>query len=136
MALRGVQDAQRELANLQAKVKQAQRAGEKKVADKIAAEARVAAPGSIPSKINVTQTENSTVIDGGDELAAYVEFGTGEYAAALLSTVPPEQVEEARKFFKNGKGRTPAQPFFFPAIYRNQEAIVPAVEEELKKINK
>lgn len=136
MSLRGINQAQQEIKQLQAKIKQAQRAGEKKVADIIAAEARQRAPGSLANGIVVTQTENETIIDGGGELAAYGEFGTGRNAEAYLSTQPTEVVNEALKFFVNGTGRTPAQPFFFPPIMANKDKIVPAVEAELQKISK
>lgn len=48
--------------------------------------------------------------------AAYVEFGTGVFAAAYVSILPVEIQEYARTFFINGRGRMPAQPFLFPAI--------------------
>jgi len=136
MSLRGYEQANRELATLREQVRKAQRAGEKKVADIIAAEARQAAPGSLSSGITVSQTQESTIIDAGSELAAYAEYGTGDHAAAYLSTQPPEVVEEARKFFVSGKGRTPPKPFITPAVMRHVNDIVPAVEAELQKIGK
>lgn len=136
MSLRAINQAQQELKQLQAKIKQAQRAGEKKVADEIAREAKQRAPGSLANGIVVTQTENETIIDGGGELAAYAEFGTGQNAEAYLSTQPTEIVNEALKFFVDGTGRTPAQPFFFPPIMANKDKIIPAVEAELQKISK
>jgi|GEM_PF-3271683 len=136
MNIRGIDAEIRKLQQLEAKVKEAQRVGEKKVAEKIASQAIAAAPGSLGSHISVSQTTENTTINGGDDFSAYVEFGTGEFAAAYLANVPAEQVEEARKFFKNGKGRTPAHPFFFPAIYRNLPELIPTIEAELNKLNK
>jgi hypothetical protein len=134
--MKGMDAALRDLERLQKEAKQAARRAEKRIADRIAAEAIAAAAGSRKALIGVTQTENGTLIAGGDDLSAWVEFGTGEFAARYLSTQPPEVVEEARKFFRNGKGRTGAQPFFLPAVYRNIPGLLPAIEAELKKITK
>lgn len=48
--------------------------------------------------------------------AAYVEFGTGVFAAAFVATLDPEIQKYAREFFVNGRGRLPARPYLFPAI--------------------
>ena len=50
--------------------------------------------------------------------APYVEFGTGQYAAAYVGTLPPEIQEYAMSFFVNGLGHMPAAPFMFPNIIR------------------
>ena len=123
--------ALRELAQLQRRAKKAQRRGEKRIAEKIVAEAKSRAPGSIGAGISFTQTEDSTLIFGGTELAAYNEFGTGTAAAAYLAGQPQEVQDEAYKFYINGEGKIPARPFFFPAIFAHQQEIVPAVIEEL-----
>jgi len=136
MNITGIDKAMRDLQKLAEGAQRAQRAGEKRIADKIAAEAQVAAPGSLSAKINVTQTETKTTINGGDDFSAWVEFGTGENAALFLASQPPEVVEEARKFFVNGKGRGAAKPFFFPSVFRNIPNLIPAVEEELGKLLK
>jgi len=136
MNITGIDKAMRDLQKLAEGAQRAQRAGEKRIADKIVAEAQVAAPGSLSGKINVTQTENTTTINGGDDFSAWVEFGTGPNAAAFLASQPAEVVEEARKFFVNGKGTGAAHPFFFPPIFRNIPNLIPAVEEELGKLVK
>lgn len=126
-----------QLENLMKNSKSAMRKGEKKVADRIVAQAKSAAPGSLGTKIYATQTEEDTTIIGGDELSAYIEFGTGVFAEAYLSTLPAEIAQEAHDlFFVNGKGTTFTQPFFWPAIFRNQDKIIPAVEAELQKLAK
>lgn len=53
-------------------------------------------------------------------IGPYVEFGTGQSAATYLSTVPAEWQSLARLYYINGKGRIIAQPFFLPAILRNE----------------
>lgn len=117
--------------------KPAMRKGEKKIADRIVSQAKAAAPGSLGDKIYAEQTTEETTIIGGDELSAYIEFGTGIFAEAYTSTLPPEIAQEAYDlFFVNGKGTTYQQSFFYPSIFRNQDKILPAVDEELQKLAK
>ena len=132
--IRNLEAALQPLKNLQKNAKQATRQAERTVANRIAQDAASAAPGSLANKISVQQTEESTTVIGGDELSAYVEFGTGLNAAAFLAGKPEEQVQEAAKFFVSGKGTTKSHAFFFPAIYANRDDIIPEVEKELEKI--
>lgn len=62
--------------------------------------------------------------------AAFIEFGTGQFAAAYVSALPIEIQEYAMTFFVNGKGRLPARPFLFPAL----EANIIKLKEHLKTI--
>lgn len=135
-AIKGLPEAQKQMKDLQAKVKLAKKKGEKRAADLIVADAKAKAPGNLANKIYDTQDDIMTTVIGGDELSAYNEFGTGDFAAQYLAGMPPEMREEALKFYVNGEGKIPAQPFFFPAIYKNQNKVVEYVNEELSKINK
>lgn len=54
----------------------------------------------------------------GEHMAAYLEFGTGRYAARYLSGKPSEMVAIARTFYVNGKGRMKEHPYLFPAYYQ------------------
>ena len=47
-----------------------------------------------------------------------MEFGTGQYAASYVATLPPDIQEYAMSFFINGLGHMPAAPFMFPNIIR------------------
>jgi len=133
--IKNLQEALEPLALLQKEAKLAIRRAELTVANRIADEARAEAPGSLGNKISVEQTEDETIIDAGDELSAYVEFGTGQNAEAFLAGKPDEQVAEAKKFFVNGEGTLKAHPFFFPAIYRHRDEIIEEVNNELSKLN-
>lgn len=62
--------------------------------------------------------------------AAYVEFGTGPFAAQYVKTLPEEIQKYAMTFYVNGKGQMPARPFLFPAFFKNTAGI----EKDLKKI--
>lgn len=124
------------LNDLPKRAKEAMRKGEARFANIVVQEAKSKAPGSLPNKIGYLQANNQTDILGGDELSAYVEFGTGEYAAAYVASLPKEAQEEARKFFVNGKGKGRPQPFFFPTIFANQEKLLQLIDEELQKLEK
>lgn len=125
-----------QLQGLEKKTREAMRKGEARFANLVVQEAKSRAPGSLPNKIGYLQANNVTDIIGGDELSAYVEFGTGEFAAAYVASLPKEAQDEARKFFVNGKGKGNPQPFFFPAIFANQEKLLQFIGEELGKLEK
>lgn len=55
--------------------------------------------------------------------AAYVEFGTGQFAALYVPSLPPDFQAYARQFFVNGKGRLPARPFLIPSVLRNLDKL-------------
>ena len=82
---------------------------------------------SIQSKID--HKDVSAEVTANVDYAPYVEFGTGLYAKELLAGKPREMVQHAREFFKTGKGRTPAQPFLFPAYYEQRPKIISRVKK-------
>lgn len=117
----------------------AMKRGELKAANLIAEDAKAAAPGSLPSKIYVTQDEDVTTVIGGDDLSAWVEFGTGTENVKLNFAVfgnDMEMIKEAEKFIQTRLGHGLAHPFFWPAIFRHREDIMLAIEEELSKLAK
>ena len=78
----------------------------------------------ISNSISVIKKDNGYIVDKGSsmdhpELAAYSEFGTGNYASVLLSSYPEEWREMARKFFVNGEGRLPAKPSLYTSFVKN-----------------
>ena len=90
-----------QLRQLEQGARKAMQAGELKVANEIAEDAKLAAPGSLPSGIYVTQNETETVVVGGEDIAAYVEFGTGTMNVRANFSVfknDPLIVNEAGKF--------------------------------------
>ena len=58
------------------------------------------------------------------DYAAYVEFGTGQYAANYVPSLEPEWQILARSFYVNGKGRMPAQPYLHPAVEKNYPELI------------
>lgn len=134
--IKNLQEALSPLDQLRQEAREAVNRGELVVAERIAESARVAAPGSLGGKISVNQTGQETIIDAGDELSAYVEFGTGQNAETFLAGKPEEQVAEAKKFFVNGEGRLNARPFFFPAVYEHIPDLLPEIDQQLQDIVK
>ena len=67
-------------------------------------------------------------LTAGSTYAAYLEFGTGQFAAAYTSTLPPELQAYAMTFFVNGKGHLPAMPHIVPGF----ERAVKELKEHLK----
>lgn len=55
----------------------------------------------------------------GVDYAAYIEFGTGPFAAKYVPSLEPEWQSIAKEYYVNGEGRVPAQPFLHPAIMNN-----------------
>lgn len=82
---------------------------------------------SIQSKID--HKDVSAEVTANVDYAPYVEFGTGLYAKEYLAGKPTEMVQHAREFFETGKGRTPAQPFLFPAYYEQRPKIISRVRK-------
>lgn len=87
---------------------------------KMANDAKASLPGkysalaaSISSR-KVSDLKYELIAD--KDYAAYVEFGTGQFAAEYVATLEPEWAEIAYKFYKNGQGKLEGEPYFYPAI--------------------
>lgn len=63
--------------------------------------------------------------------SAYVEYGTGKFAAAYVPTLPIELQEYARTFFVNGLGRIPARPFIWPAIEKGRKDLIDRLKAQI-----
>lgn len=61
--------------------------------------------------------------------APYQEFGSGGF-----TEVPTGFEDYAREFYVDGSGTTRPQPFMFPAMFANQEKLLPLIEAELIKL--
>lgn len=64
------------------------------------------------------------------DYAAFVEFGTGPFAAEYVPSLEPEWQALAKLFYVNGNGRMPAQPYLHPAFEKN----LPVLMEDLKDL--
>lgn len=72
----------------------------------------------------------SSTFGAAANYAAYVEFGTGPFAAKYVPVLPKEWQDLARTFYVNGKGRLPAHPFLYPAFNIAKDMLI----EDLNKI--
>jgi len=68
------------------------------------------------------------------EIAAYVEFGTGQSAATYLATVPPEWRSLAMLYYISGTGSIIAQPYLLPAFLKYQIQYVKDLKKALKDL--
>ena len=91
--------------------------------------------GMVRSSFNVEISNNGYRVSvfSDNELAAYLEFGTGRYAEQYLSGKPQEMRDEAIKFYVNGEGTLPARPYLFPAFYKYRDEILRVLESRLQK---
>lgn len=60
---------------------------------------------------NITEATVTAGNTAGDHMAAYLEFGTGKYAARHVATLAPDFQQLARTFYVNGKGRLREHPY-------------------------
>jgi len=77
---------------------------------------------------NNTDEMNAKVYAGA-LYSAFLEFGTGAFI-----DIPTGYDEYAKEFYVDGSGVTKPQPFLFPALFANQEKLLPLIEAELIKL--
>lgn len=106
----------------------------KEFAQKILDEATAQLPASLSGDYRLEKTETGYSIWTTNELIAYLEFGTGQYAAAYLAGKPTEMTSEAIKFYVNGDGTMRAHPHLFPAYYKYRDMIVPEIDKRVQQL--
>ena len=95
----------------------------------------------------ISQSIGYQIVDGGlkgvvyversaGDLAAWVEFGTGQSAATYLATVPPEWRAEAQKYYLTGKGTIVNQPYLYPAFMKYKEQFLKDLKQAIKEFTK
>lgn len=85
--------------------------------------------------IDSTGYKGSVFVDNSaGEIAAWVEFGTGQSAARYLVSVPREWRELARTYYVNGRGTILAQPYLLPAFMKHQKLYIKDLKEALKRM--
>ena len=75
----------------------------------------------------------SAGFSGNNKLAAYAEFGTGDYAAYFLSTNPQYIKDLARQYYVNGQGRLPSMPYITPSYIRERKKFLENVKKIVKR---
>lgn len=86
---------------------------------------------NVASSIFGYYKDKQAVFDVADRQGPYIEFGTGKYAADLLSTYPTEWQDIAWDFFENGEGTLFSYPYMYPAITENEGVILQEIQKEL-----
>lgn len=71
---------------------------------------------------------NYTVFNS-QNYAAYVEFGTGQFAAKTVAPYDKDWQDHAMEFYKNGEGKMPATPMLYPAV-KEEEMKLPKILED------
>lgn len=66
------------------------------------------------------------------DMAAYIEFGTGDFASRYLGSKPQEMKDDAMLFFKTGKGTMKESPYLFPAFYRYKDEILRTIDRKVQ----
>lgn len=79
--------------------------------------------GKINGKYSVT-TEGDTSV--------YLEFGTGNFAKTLLGNYPQDWKDMAMRFYINGLGRSPAEPYLYPAYQKHAGEAVLTIEDRIE----
>lgn len=85
-----------------------------------------------PKDNGLTQTVSAGFF-GNDKLAAYAEFGTGDYAAYFLGTNPQYIKDLARQYYVNGQGRLPSMPYITPSYIRERKKFLENVKKIVKR---
>lgn len=67
------------------------------------------------------------------KLAAYAEFGTGDFAALYLSSTPQYIKDLARQYYINGQGRLPSRPYLTPSYIRERKKFIENVKKIVKR---
>ena len=107
----------------------------KEYIERIYTEAMAKAPDKVRNSYTVEIHPNEMRVElwTEDEMAAYLEFGTGGHAVKLLSGNPQEMRYDAILFFKTGEGTLPAQPYLFPVYYRYKDQIPLEIDKRIQK---
>lgn len=99
----------------------------------------------VPSIAATVKTEvskaNHYIVSAGKGLqnpniAAYLEFGTGNFAAAYVPGIPKDWQELAQSFYVNGLGRMPASPYLYPAFLAATGSMIGEVEKMIERLGK
>ena len=71
----------------------------------------------------VVVEQDGVTLAFSNEFMIFSEFGTGQFAKDYLSNKPQDIKDEAMKFYKNGLGKTIAEPIIYPLVIRYSEEI-------------
>ena len=77
--------------------------------------------------------QDGVTLTFSNEFMIFSEFGTGQFAASYLSNKPQDIKDEAMKFYKNGLGKTIAEPIIYPLVIRYSEEIPKEIDKRVEE---
>jgi hypothetical protein len=90
--------------------------------------------GALRASISARKLSNyNYLLSANKDYAPYIEFGTGIYAASYLNSKEKEWQDLARQYYVNGKGTTPSQPYFYPAVKQWTASLLNRIKTILNK---
>lgn len=139
--IKGIEKVQRALKRFPAELDKVVKSTLLEYARLIFAEAMANLPasaGAIKSTYQIEVKEGGYVVSiyTDNEIAAYIEFGTGGHAARYLSGQDNEVKESAIAFFVSGEGNMPAQPYLFPAYYKYRPLLIAEMNKRVDALTK
>jgi len=100
----------------------------------LATMAKSKAPGGLSQSIvGVKKEKFYYELQANTNYAAYVEFGTGDFYKKYKSNLTKFWRDLAFKYYKNGKGTTRPQPFFYPTVVELRPKFLTRLKNILKK---
>ena len=75
------------------------------------------------------------ITGAASDLAAFIEFGTGQDAKSYVPTLEDDFQRQAMQFYKNGKGTLAHVPFFIPAWIKAKDKILTLAQENINKLD-
>lgn len=90
--------------------------------------------GALRSSINAKKiSDYNYLLSANKDYAPYIEFGTGIYATNYLASKEQEWKDLARQYYVNGKGTTPATPYFYPAVKFQTQKLIERIKNILNR---
>lgn len=90
--------------------------------------------GVLRASINAKKISDfNYMLSANKDYAPYIEFGTGPYAASYLASKEQEWQDLAKQYYVNGRGNTPATPYFYPAVKQQTEKLLARIKAILNK---
>lgn len=88
---------------------------------------------SVASTIQASKAEKGYQVTTRGDISAYLEFGTGNFAKALLSSYPKDWTDMAWKFKGATDGRMPAQPYLYPSYQEKKQAFINDLKKAIER---
>lgn len=80
----------------------------------------------------VEVSPDGVTLSFSNEAMIFSEFGTGQFAQSYLSNKPQDIKQEAMKFYKNGLGRTIAEPIIYPLVIKYGDEIPREIDKRIE----